>query len=72
MISLRQLAAMPASSNFQQAIREAQSSSLVGPNVVNRALPYVGGGMVLTAVGVLGGLSLMGSERFRQGKRYAG
>jgi hypothetical protein len=62
MISLRQLAAMPASSNFQQAIREAQSSSLVGPNVVNRALPYVGGGMVLTAVGVLGGLSLMGSN----------
>jgi uncharacterized protein len=40
---------MPASSNFQQAIREAQSSALVGPNVVNKALPYVGGGMVLTA-----------------------
>ena len=34
---------MPASSNFQQAIREAQSGSLVGPNVVNKALPYVGG-----------------------------
>jgi uncharacterized protein len=53
---------MPASSNFQQAIREAQSSALVGPNVVNKALPYVGGGMVLTAVGVLGGLSLMGTN----------
>jgi len=50
---------MPASSNFQQAIREAQSSSLVGPNVVNKALPYVGGGMVLTAGGVIGGLALM-------------
>ena len=37
---------MPASSNFQEAIREAQSS-LVGPGVVNKALPYVGGGMVL-------------------------
>jgi len=49
---------MPASSNFQQAIREAQSSALVGPNVVNKALPYVGGGMLLTAVGVIGGLSL--------------
>ncbi len=49
---------MPASSNFQQAIREAQSSALVGPNVVNKALPYVGGGMVLTAGGVVGGLSL--------------
>ena len=50
---------MPASSNFQEAIREAQSSALVGPNVVNKALPYVGGGMVLTAGGVIGGLSLM-------------
>ncbi|KZR67956.1 Bax inhibitor-1 family protein [Prochlorococcus sp. MIT 1303] len=50
---------MPASSNFQEAIREAQSSALVGPNVVNKALPYVGGGMVLTAGGVFGGLSLM-------------
>jgi FtsH-binding integral membrane protein len=53
---------MPASSNFQQAIREAQSSALVGPNVVNRALPFVGGGMVLTAGGVLGGLALMASS----------
>ena len=50
---------MPASSNFQEAIREAQSSALVGPNVVNKALPYVGGGMVLTAAGVLGGMSTM-------------
>ncbi|KGG16285.1 MULTISPECIES: Bax inhibitor-1 family protein [unclassified Prochlorococcus] len=53
---------MPASSNFQQAIRDAQSSSLVGPNVVNKALPYVGGGMVLTALGVLSGLSLLASN----------
>ncbi len=52
---------MPASSNFQQAIREAQSSALVGPNVVNKALPYVGGGMVLTAGGVLGGMSMLAS-----------
>ena len=52
---------MPASSNFQEAIREAQSSALVGPNVVNKALPYVGGGMVLTSVGVLGGMSLLAS-----------
>ncbi len=49
---------MPANSNFQQAIREAQSSALIGPNVVNKALPYVGGGMALTGLGVLGGLSL--------------
>ena len=53
---------MPASSNFQEAIREAQSSALVGPNVVNKALPYVGGGMVLTAGGVLGGLTLLSSN----------
>ena len=55
---------MPASSNFQEAIREAQSSALVGPNVVNKALPYVGGGMVLTSVGVLGGMSMMASPLF--------
>jgi FtsH-binding integral membrane protein len=53
---------MPASSNFQQAIREAQYGGLVGPNVVNKALPYVGGGMVLTAAGVIGGLGLMASN----------
>ncbi|MFN4864981.1 MAG: Bax inhibitor-1 family protein [Cyanobium sp.] len=53
---------MPASSDFQQAIREAQSGGLVGPNVVNKALPYVGGGMVLTAAGVMGGLALMASN----------
>ena len=59
---------MPASSNFQEAIREAQSSALVGPNVVNKALPYVGGGMVLTAGGVLGGiatLASMGGQAFQ-------
>jgi FtsH-binding integral membrane protein len=56
--------AMPASSNFRQTIQEAQYSSLVGPNVVRKALPVVGGGMVLTAVGVMGGLSMMGSPIF--------
>ncbi len=55
---------MPASSNFRQAIREAGNSSIVGPNVVNKALPYVGGGMVLTSVGVLGGISLISSPIF--------
>ena len=52
---------MPANSNFQQAIREAQSSAIVGPNVINNALPYVGGGMVLTGFGVIGGLATMGT-----------
>ena len=55
---------MPAQSNFQDAIREAQASALVGPNVVNKALPFVGGGMVLTAVGTFGGLSMVGSPAF--------
>ena len=50
---------MPASSNFREAIRDAQSSALMGPNVVNKALPYVGGGMVLTAGGVLGGIATL-------------
>ena len=53
---------MPASSNFQQAIQEAQRGSLVGPNVVNKALPYVGGGMVLTAAGVFAGLSMISAK----------
>ena len=42
---------MPASSNFNQAIREAQTRAIVGPNVVQKALPYVGGGMALTSFG---------------------
>ena len=53
---------MPASSNFQEAIREAQSSALVGPNVVNKALPYVGGGMVLTAGGVFAGMAMLAAK----------
>ena len=53
---------MPANSNFQQAIQSAQRSALVGPNVLKKALPFVGGGMVLTAGGVMGGLALMASN----------
>ena len=53
---------MPASSNFNQAIRDAQTSSIVGPNVVQKALPYVGGGMVLTSLGVLAGVSLIATN----------
>ncbi len=55
---------MPAQSNFQAAIRDAQARALVGPNVVNNALPFVGGGMVLTAVGTWGGLSMVNSPAF--------
>jgi FtsH-binding integral membrane protein len=53
---------MPANSDFQQAIQAAQRSALVGPNVLRKALPVVGGGMVLTAGGVMGGLALMASS----------
>ena len=63
-LNVHDLVDMPASSNFQEAIREAQSSALVGPNVVNKALPYVGGGMALTSVGVIGGLSMMATPLF--------
>ena len=55
---------MPASSNFRQSIRQAQSSAIIGPNVINNALPYVGGGMVLTSFGVLGGLSIINTQLF--------
>tara|TARA_A100001388_G_scaffold1170_1_gene859 strand:- start:208 stop:936 length:729 start_codon:yes stop_codon:yes gene_type:complete len=53
---------MPASSNFNQAIREAQTRAIVGPNVVQKALPYVGGGMALTSFGAIGGLTLSESS----------
>nr|AAN46183.1 unknown protein [Synechococcus elongatus PCC 7942 = FACHB-805] len=52
---------MSTSSNFRDAIREAQTSALVGPSVVRRALPFVGGGLVLTSVGVYAG-SVSGSN----------
>jgi len=53
---------MSNSSNFREAIREAQGHSLVGPNVISNALPYVGGGLVLTAVGAYGGLGVLRSN----------
>ncbi|MFN9630202.1 MAG: Bax inhibitor-1 family protein [Cyanobacteriota bacterium] len=53
---------MPANSDFQQAIQAAQRSQIVGPNVLRKALPVLGGGMVLTAAGVLGGMALLASS----------
>ncbi len=50
---------MSNTSNFRQAIREAKNHSLVGPNVIANALPYVGAGLVLTAVGTYGGLGVI-------------
>jgi FtsH-binding integral membrane protein len=50
---------MSNSSNFRQAMSEASRHSLVGPNVIRNALPFLGGGLVLTAVGTYGGLGVM-------------
>lgn len=50
---------MSNTSNFRQAIRDAKQQALVGPNVITNALPYVGGGLVLTAGGTYGGLRVL-------------
>ena len=49
---------MSNTSNFRNAIRDAKTQALVGPNVIANALPYVGGGLVLTALGTYGGLTV--------------
>lgn len=53
---------MATTSNFNQALKKARSSALVGPNVIPNALPYLGGGLVLTAVGTYGGLGFIQSN----------
>ena len=53
---------MANTSNFRQAMREAKGQSLIGPNVVANALPFVGGGLILTAVGTFGGLGVLNSN----------
>jgi uncharacterized protein len=50
---------MSNTSNFRQAIRDVKGKALLGPNVIANALPYLGGGLVLTAVGVYGGLGVI-------------
>lgn len=50
---------MSNTSNFRQAIRQANSQPLVGSNVIANALPFVGGGLVLTAIGTYGGLQVL-------------
>ncbi|PSP18049.1 MAG: hypothetical protein BRC58_04615 [Cyanobacteria bacterium QS_8_64_29] len=45
--------------DFRRAMQEAQGQALVGPNVIRNALPFLGGGLVLTAMGVYGGLGVM-------------
>jgi FtsH-binding integral membrane protein len=53
---------MSNTSNFRDAIRKAQGQALLGPNVIANALPYVGGGLVLTALGTYGGLGVLNSN----------
>ncbi len=53
---------MSNTSNFREAFREAKSQALVGPNVIANALPFVGGGLVLTALGTYGGLGVLRSN----------
>lgn len=53
---------MSTTSNFRGALREARNQSVIGPNVIPNALPYLGGGLVLTAVGTYGGLGLIRSN----------
>ncbi len=50
---------MSNTSNFREAIRQAKTSAIVGPNVIANALPYVGGGLILTALGTYGGLGMI-------------
>ncbi|MBE9199493.1 MULTISPECIES: Bax inhibitor-1 family protein [unclassified Nodularia (in: cyanobacteria)] len=50
---------MSNTSNFRDAIREAKTQTLIGPNVIANALPFVGGGLVLTALGTYGGLGVI-------------
>jgi len=53
---------MSNTSNFREAIRESRGQALIGPNVIANALPYVGGGLVLTALGTYGGLRVLGAN----------
>ncbi|MGP0129396.1 MAG: Bax inhibitor-1/YccA family protein [cyanobacterium endosymbiont of Rhopalodia musculus] len=52
---------MSNTSDFRNAIRDVKDQSLIGPNVIANALPYLGGGLVLTAVGTYGGLGVIQS-----------
>jgi len=54
---------MSNSFNFREAIQENRGNAIVGPNVISNALPYLGGGLVLTAVGTYGGLGVIDNAR---------
>jgi uncharacterized protein len=53
---------MSNTSNFRKAIQEAKGQAVLGPNVIPNALPYLGGGLILTALGTYGGLGVIASR----------
>ena len=53
---------MSNTSNFRKAMQEVQGQAILGPNVISNALPYLGGGLVLTALGTYGGLGVIGAR----------
>ncbi|OAB57008.1 hypothetical protein AY599_00620 [Leptolyngbya valderiana BDU 20041] len=53
---------MSNTSNFREAWMQARGNAIVGPNVVANALPFLGGGLVLTAAGTYGGLAVLRSN----------
>jgi uncharacterized protein len=53
---------MSSTSNFRNAIREAKAQALIGPNVIANALPYLGVGLLLTALGTYGGLQVFSAN----------
>ena len=53
---------MSNTSNFRKAMQEVQGQSVLGPNVITNALPYLGGGLILTALGTYGGLGVIASR----------
>lgn len=50
---------MSNTSNFREALNQARTQALVGPNVIAKALPFVGGGLILTALGTYAGLHVI-------------
>jgi len=53
---------MSSTTNIRDAFRGAKTHGIVGPNVIANALPYVGGGLVLTALGNYGGLRVLDTD----------
>lgn len=53
---------MSNTSNFRKAMQEVKGQAVLGPNVITNALPYLGGGLVLTALGTYGGLGVIAAR----------